>query len=93
MVVCGRIECVGGVRGSVGVSTSVESEQTVSNTSCLNDIVRLEAICTERCFANFLACQCPGVSKADRAPRTLMRISISASSSPDVPEAITQLLY
>jgi hypothetical protein len=62
VVVCGRIEFVGGVRGNVGVSISVESgrdERTVSNASpCLRwDSQPFVRIHTERCPANILGLQ------------------------------------
>ncbi len=66
VIVCGRIEFVGSVRGNIGASTGVESardERTVSNAmSCprrgtLRDSQPLVRIHTERCAANFFGLQ------------------------------------
>ena len=49
VVVCSRIEFVGGIRGEVRVSIRVESrqdEQTVSNASCLSTLGLLTATYT-----------------------------------------------
>ena len=56
VVVCGRIEFVGGVRGSIGVSTRVESErdetirERMSNEHTAS-LMSLTTICTNPCRA------------------------------------------